>query len=86
MVCSQVVVSDEYVLPFSEALPWAEFSVHWPYARLSSLVPYLRSLPRSRVCAMRRSARAAWDAHFRSPDAQVDTLLRILGGRRRGAG
>ena len=78
-----VVLSDEYVLPFSEVVEWEAFSVHWPYSRVSSLVPYLRTLSDERVCAMRRQARRAWEAHFQSPEAHVDTLLHIMSRRQR---
>ena len=77
-----VVLSDEYILPFSEVLEWEAFSVRWPYARLSSLVSYLRTLSAARVCNMRRQARAVYASSFRSPDAQVTTLLSILARRR----
>ena len=73
-----VVLSDEYILPFSEAVEWETFSVHWPYSRVSSLVRYLHTLPVDRVCAMRWRARKAWEEHFHSPEVQVDTLLRVL--------
>lgn len=73
-----VVVADEYILPFSEVVPWEDFSLHWPYARLSSLVPYLRTIPPEHVCEMRRRARRAWLDHFQTAAAQVDTLVRVL--------
>ena len=71
------------MLPFSEVLDWQRFAVRWPYARASSLVPYLRTISAERVCAMRRAAVAAWVAHFGSADAQVDTLLRVLAKQER---
>lgn len=73
-----VVLADEYVLPFSEILDWPAFAVRWPYARVSSLVPYLRSLPPERVCAMRAAAATAWREHFSSVEAQVHTMLTVL--------
>lgn len=76
-----VVVADEYVLPFSEVLQWDQFSVRWPYARLSSLVGYLRTLDEVLVCKMRRRAREVYLKYFATPAAQVDTTLRILASR-----
>ena len=73
-----VILSDELVLPFAEVLDWPSFAVRWPYARASSIIPYLRTLPEERVCAMRRQARRTFDMHFATPNAQVETLLRIL--------
>ena len=73
-----VILADEYVLPFSEVIDWQELSVHWPYARVSSLVPYLRTFRPERICAMRRRARQAWDDHFATADAQAHTLVRAL--------
>ena len=73
-----VVLADEYVLPFSEVLDWTQFSVRWPYARVSSLVPYLRTISAARVCRMRRRAHDVWRQHFSSSSAEASTLLQAL--------
>ena len=72
------VFFSSWLPPFSRVLDWSRFSVRWPYARASSLVPFLRTLPEERVCAMRRAAVEAWEAHFSTTERQVDTLLRVL--------
>ena len=45
---------------------------------LSPPIFTLRTLPEERVCMMRRQARRTFDMHFATPNAQVETLLRIL--------
>ncbi|KAM7274880.1 hypothetical protein ACFE04_016746 [Oxalis oulophora] len=42
--CVPVIVSDSYVLPFSEVLDWRQFSVHIPIAKISEIKMILKKI------------------------------------------
>jgi hypothetical protein len=73
-----VILSDGWVLPFSEALDWSAFSVRVEEADASGTLALLRSIPPERVRAMQRKVAQVYRDHFASFERQADTLLGIV--------
>ena len=77
--CIPVILSDGYVLPFSEALDWSEFSLSVPERDFEALPEMLRKFTPSQRNYMRRKAGVAWQGVFASVELQVDAFVAILG-------
>ena len=84
-----VLVADRLPLPFDglAGVRWSDFSlthaegkVHTLPARLAAMVATPSG--RAQVCTMRRAARRAFDLHFGTIEAQVDTFVEALLGLR----
>ena len=80
-----VLVADKLPLPFDglAGVAWRDFALTHPEgkvytlpARLAAMVATPRG--RARVCAMRRAARRAFERHFGTIEAQVDTFVEAL--------
>jgi hypothetical protein len=77
-----VILSDGWVLPFSEFLDWPQFSVVIPESQAADSLDILRNLPDARVLEMRRLALRTYQEWFANLDRQVAGLLRCLNERK----
>lgn len=76
--CIPVIISDGYVLPFSEELNYNEFSVRIPETDVENLREILEGyLPVAD--SLQRRAREVYESHFSTTDQIIDRAMRIVG-------
>lgn len=79
--CIPVVVADEYVLPFSEALDWKRASILIREDELLDVVGILKGIPEARVAEMRSQALLIWERYFSSMAKIAMTTLEVVNDR-----
>lgn len=52
--CVPVIISDNYVLPFSDVLNWSQFSVHIPVAKIPEIKKILQEIPDNEYLAKQK--------------------------------
>jgi len=62
-----VIISDDWVLPFEELIPWPSLSVRVREADLAQLPAILHAIPLEEVCAMRMRAFDTYHRYLRTP-------------------
>lgn len=77
--CVPVILSESYVLPFSDVLRWEEFSVAVPMEELPRLKGILEAVPPSELMRMREGVKSV-KRHFvfNSPAKRFDVFHMIL--------
>ena len=73
-----VVLSDGYVMPFSEEVDWSEFSLVVQEKEYLALPNILKDITEAQRAAMRSKGAAAWMKWFHDIGTQLDALLLIL--------
>ena len=73
-----VIVSDDCVLPFHEALDWSQMALLVPKQQLNALPRILSSLSSEREREMRERASATFNAHLADARKMALTTLRLL--------
>ena len=76
--CIPVVLSDGYVIPFSEEVDWFEFSLVVQEKEYLALPNILKDITGAQRAAMRSKGAAAWMQWFHDIGTQLDALLLIL--------
>jgi hypothetical protein len=76
--CIPVVLSDGYVIPFSEEVDWSEFSLVVQEKEYLALPNILKDITEAQRAAMRSKGAAAWMQWFHDIGTQLDALLLIL--------
>ncbi|KAF4677070.1 hypothetical protein FOL47_003521 [Perkinsus chesapeaki] len=56
--CVPVILSDEFILPFTDFLDWSQFSIRWPEQSISELYSFLKSVPDQTVSTLMDNVRA----------------------------
>jgi len=79
--CIPVIVSDTYILPFSEVLDWPQASVIIKEENLGNIYSVLRSLSPEAVAMKSAFARFYYERYFSSMSAITLTTLNIINGR-----
>ena len=85
MGCIPVVISDHWVLPFSNTIPWADYVIrvheHYDFSDLKGFIDevLLQShFTRQFMCKWHLSLLHLWNSHFSTPSTIVDALMREL--------
>ncbi|XP_071440722.1 exostosin-1 [Hetaerina americana] len=76
--CIPVLLANAWALPFASVIEWRSAAV-WADERLLLQVPEMvRSIPPSKVFAMRQQTQLLWDRYFSSVEKIVFTTLEII--------
>ncbi|XP_075223224.1 exostosin glycosyltransferase 1 ttv [Lycorma delicatula] len=76
--CVPVILSNSWTLPFSEVIDWNK-AVIWADERLLLQVPEtVRSIPDTKVFALRQQTQILWERYFSSIEKIVFTTLEII--------
>ncbi|XP_046384114.1 exostosin-1 [Ischnura elegans] len=76
--CIPVLLANAWTLPFASVIEWRSAAV-WADERLLLQVPEMvRSIPPSKVFAMRQQTQLLWDRYFSSVEKIVFTTLEII--------
>ncbi|KAF4675458.1 hypothetical protein FOL46_001396 [Perkinsus olseni] len=57
--CIPVILSDDFILPFTAFLNWSQLSIRWPEERIAELYPFLKSIPDETVATFMHNVNAA---------------------------
>jgi len=77
--CVPVILSEHYVLPFSDVLNWASFSVQIPLSQIPNLKTILQSIPVNKYVQMQKRVKQV-QRHFaiNQPPKSYDLFHMIL--------
>ncbi|KAF3331483.1 putative glycosyltransferase [Carex littledalei] len=77
--CVPVIISDGYVLPFSDVLQWSEFSISMSVTDIPNLRDLLAAIPEEEIERLREGVKAV-KRHFvlNQPPTRFDTFNMIL--------
>mmetsp|Transcript_13969 Transcript_13969/g.45781 ORF Transcript_13969/g.45781 Transcript_13969/m.45781 type:complete len:469 (-) Transcript_13969:196-1602(-) len=59
--CIPVVVQDEILTPWEDVLDFSSFAIRLPRSQLPNLVPFLRTVPPSRVAQLQAGGKRVWE-------------------------
>uniref|UniRef100_A0A0N5AJQ8 Exostosin-1 n=1 Tax=Syphacia muris TaxID=451379 RepID=A0A0N5AJQ8_9BILA len=81
--CIPVVLSDDWVLPFSEIIDWSQAAVIAHEQSVLTITDSLNAIPLSRIMYMRQQARGLYQRYFSSVERIVLTSVEIVKERLR---
>ncbi|XP_031279772.1 probable glycosyltransferase At5g11130 [Pistacia vera] len=77
--CVPVIISDHYVLPFSDVLDWSKFSVHIPVAKIPQLKKILQGISEDEYTEMqKRVLQVQRDFSLNRPAKPYDILHMVM--------
>ncbi len=76
--CIPVVLSDGWVLPFSEVIDWSRAAIQISEKALLQMPTMLRSIKRDRILAMRQQGYFLYASYLSSVDQMVSTTLKVV--------
>ena len=78
-----VILSDDWILPFSELVEYDRFAVVLAEQEWPTLVDQLRSISDEQQCLMREEGFRVFHEYFNGPSEHISTLLAIHAQRRK---
>lgn len=77
--CVPVIISDGYVLPFSDVLDWTEFSIHVPVSKIPEIKTILLGISMDKYLKMQERVKQV-QRHFlvNQPSQPFDLLQMVL--------
>ncbi|CAB4067588.1 EXT1 [Lepeophtheirus salmonis] len=79
--CVPVVLSNDWILPFSEIIDWSTAVVMADERLLLQVPEILRSIPQGRIFSMRKQTQILWNQYLKSVENIVTTTLEIINSR-----
>lgn len=81
MGCIPVIVSDDYILPFTDVLDWKRAAVRIVESEIHRIPAVLKEISASEIMDMRTQGRWFWNKYFSSMGKIALATLRILNDR-----
>uniref|UniRef100_A0A5B7BX10 Exostosin GT47 domain-containing protein n=1 Tax=Davidia involucrata TaxID=16924 RepID=A0A5B7BX10_DAVIN len=77
--CVPVIISDHYLLPFSDVLDWSQFSIHIPIEKIPEIKTILQGIPNGKYLKMQKRVRRV-QRHFavNRPAQPFDVIHMVL--------